>query len=760
MKKQQSRHSVRNNTFLSLLISGIGYLYPVLVFIYIARIFHPEGLGRISFVSSVTAYFVMFTGLGMPIYGLRIIAVHQDDRQKLSQLTAEMILIRFFSGVAVWVVFLLTRQLFSWQDEQCLLMIYGLGVLAAIPECTWLFKGMEDYSTLAWTSAVGRLGALAVMFIFVRQASDISKYAWIAVPTPMTISVAELIWADRKWGLHVFSQCSKLIRSKGVFSAVRKHIRPLTLFMMMSCAVTIYTHTDTVMLGLMRGERTVGLYSCAAKAKSILPVLTGALWAAALPKSAELWKNRLKTEFREFADRSFHIIYVVMLPLTVYFFLFAEPWMLLIGGEDYLDAVWTMRLLLLAVIPIGFSNIIGGQMLIPAGHEKKLFQAEAVGAAVNIILNLILIPVLSSAGAAIATTVSEILVTLVALSTMQKLVKFHIFQPKSLLNSIIGCVVAGLITIGITTLFRMSPLLEGFVSFAVYILLFSLLMLLFRDPLYSDQFKDARKLYRRVVPDQIRIQIGKPIRQIRSLYFRTDAKVFQDQMKYYCPCCETRLRTFAEGDYVDYPEKYDHRRYVKTRQDVICPVCGALPRHRILAIWCDKHRSDLQSSDILYFAPEISMMRWMKCNSISCTTADLYAPANLRLDIQATGLSDECFDVVFCNHVLEHVDDFRMALKELYRILRPGGRLICSFPMDPGIDLVDEETEKSLVEERVQRFGQYDHKRVFGMNADQMLSAAGFTVEKISGENCPENILPVIGPGDYDINLLFDCRKS
>lgn len=696
----------------------------------------------------------------MPIYGLRAIAAHQQDQQGNSLLTAEMILIRFLSGVAVWVIFLLMRCWLSWQDEQGLLMIYGLGILAAIPECTWLYKGMEDYRMLLWTSAAGRLVALIIIFSIIRQASDIGKYAWIAVFTPMMISVTELICADRKWHLHILRQCCELVRSRRVLSTVRKHIRPLVLFMLMTCAVTIYTHTDTVMLGLMRDERTVGLYSCAAKIKSLLPVLTGALWAAALPKSAELWENHRKAEFKQFADRSFHMIYMVMLPLTVYFFLYAEPWTLLIGGEDYLDAVWTMRLLLIAVIPIGFSNIIGGQILIPAGHEKRLFQAEVVGAVANIILNVILISILSSAGAAIATTVSEILVTLIALNTMRKLVKFHIFQPKNLLKSIIGCAVAGIITLGITTVFRMSPLLKGPFSFVTYIFLFSLLMLLFRDPLYSDQFKDIRKLYRKVVPYRIRILIGKPIRQFKVLYFRTYAKMFQNRMKWYCPCCETRLRSFAIGDYTNYPEKYDRRRYLQIRQDVICPVCGALPRHRILAIWCDKHRSDLQSADILYFAPENSMMRWMKRNSISCTTADLYAPADLKLDIQATGLSDECFDVIFCNHVLEHVNGFRMALKELYRILRPGGHLICSFPIDAGIDLVDEETEEIPAEEMVQRFGQYDHKRVFGMNADLLLLECGFMVKMISGEKCPENILPVVGPGDYDINLLFDCKKS
>ena len=80
--------------------------------------------------------------------------------------------------------------------------------------------------------------------------------------------------------------------------------------------------------------------------------------------------------------------------------------------------------------------------------------------------------------------------------------------------------------------------------------------------------------------------------------------------------------------------------------------------------------------------------------------------------------------------------------------------------MDYRVDLVEEGANDLSVEERIRQFGQYDHKRIFGMHADQLLSKAGFTVGKISGENCPESILPVIGPGDYDMNLLFDCKKK
>lgn len=151
----------------------------------------------------------------------------------------------------------------------------------------------------------------------------------------------------------------------------------------------------------------------------------------------------------------------------------------------------------------------------------------------------------------------------------------------------------------------------------------------------------------------------------------------------------------------------------------------------------------------------------MKRNHISCVTADLYSPGvDLIIDIQHTGLPDQSYDIIVCNHVLEHVDDFRQALKEMYRILRPGGSFICSFPMDPNVELLDEDLSVRTEAERIRRFGQNDHQRVFGMKADQFLAEAAFTVERIDGNDYPEEILPVVGPADYDNNLLFRCIKA
>ena len=270
--------------------------------------------------------------------------------------------------------------------------------------------------------------------------------------------------------------------------------------------------------------------------------------------------------------------------------------------------------------------------------------------------------------------------------------------------------------------------------------------------IYSLNRALSNKVLRRVCNGAARID--------RKIKYRADMVFHPKETRWFCPCCNLKFREFKSGHFLQCPERYNPERYINTYQNVLCPNCGSLPRHRILASWCEKHKELLRTSKILYFAPEPSMMMWMSRYGVKCTTADMFHKADLALDIQKTGLADESYSLIIANHVLEHVDDCRKALKEIHRILKPGGIFICSFPMDPNVEIMDEDPSVQTDEERYFRYGQIDHKRVFGVKADQLIVEAGFSVETIKGEHFSEDILPVIGPADYDMNCLFCCKKT
>ena len=228
----------------------------------------------------------------------------------------------------------------------------------------------------------------------------------------------------------------------------------------------------------------------------------------------------------------------------------------------------------------------------------------------------------------------------------------------------------------------------------------------------------------------------------------------------YCPCCGKHFGQFRDERFYEDTSRFNPSAFAGAKQDVICDFCRSAPRHRIIAEWADLHINKLRSSRILYFAPELSMMLWFRRNGIHPSTADLYdRRAALRLDITAIDLPDNSQDIVVCNHVLEHVSDYELALSELHRILRSRGILIISFPVEPSSDSVIE-MKDSTPEERIRYCGQHDHLRLFGNNSAGILENAGFEVSTIDLTDMPDDIMPVTGPACYDTNKIFCCIRK
>lgn len=228
----------------------------------------------------------------------------------------------------------------------------------------------------------------------------------------------------------------------------------------------------------------------------------------------------------------------------------------------------------------------------------------------------------------------------------------------------------------------------------------------------------------------------------------------------YCPCCDKHFPRFRDERFYADEKRFNPEMFSSSRQDVICDFCRSAPRHRIIAKWAEQNIELLKKSEILYFAPELSMSLWFRRHGIHVRTADLFDKrAELKLDITALDLPDASVDVVFCNHILEHVSDYRVALSELHRVIRKDGVLIISFPIDYASEGVREEDTGS-VRERISLFGQYDHLRVFGNDSRKILENAGFKTDAIDISQMPDEIVPVSGPADYDTNEIFCCIRK
>ena len=174
--------------------------------------------------------------------------------------------------------------------------------------------------------------------------------------------------------------------------------------------------------------------------------------------------------------------------------------------------------------------------------------------------------------------------------------------------------------------------------------------------------------------------------------------------------------------------------YGTQRPNVLSPSTLSLERHRLLWLYL-KNETDFFTSQkkVLHMAPEQCFLPlFKKMKNLDYTTADLYVPkVDVKADILDLPFEDNTFDLIFCNHVLEHIEDDAKAMSELYRVMKPGGMGIFQIPQEIEREKTFEDFNITSPEERAKHFGQYDHVRVYGRDYFDRLRKAGFTVKEI-----------------------------
>lgn len=232
-------------------------------------------------------------------------------------------------------------------------------------------------------------------------------------------------------------------------------------------------------------------------------------------------------------------------------------------------------------------------------------------------------------------------------------------------------------------------------------------------------------------------QLDAAFQKVRGAYYRGDG--------FYCPVCDTHSREFLSYG---------------GRPRAACPQCGALERHRGLWLYLTRHTDLLDGTHkrVLHVAPEQAFVRHLRrAIGAGYITADLSNPkAMLPLDICENPFKNDFFDVVLCNHVLEHVPDDRLAMREFLRVLKPGGWACFLVPIKKGQKTLEDPTVTDP-EERARLFGQWDHLRFYGEDFADRLSEQGFVVEVVRlGELFSEHESQQMQLRGH---LVFICRK-
>ncbi len=225
--------------------------------------------------------------------------------------------------------------------------------------------------------------------------------------------------------------------------------------------------------------------------------------------------------------------------------------------------------------------------------------------------------------------------------------------------------------------------------------------------------KKLYKFFLNKLPRPLLIRLSYPFKKVAPLLYKGN--------NVECPVCERSFRKF-----LSYGSDVAHR------ENVLCPYDLTLERHRMMWLYLKEHSNFFTAENlkVLHIAPEQCFHKRFKTQkNLDYLTADLVSPiADMHFDLHSIPLEDNQFEVIFCNHVMEHVDDAIQCMSELYRVMKPGGWGILQVPQDLSRDVTYEDASITSPEEREKHFWQKDHVRLFGKDYPDWLRKGGFTV--------------------------------
>lgn len=476
MKKK----SLTKNSILNTVKSLMAIIFPLITFPYVSGVLGVENIGRYNFSNSVISYYLMLAALGISAYAVREGAALRDNKQALSEFASQIFTIHLLSTFVAYALFGISLAAVpKFRDYYDLLLVFSIEILFTTLAVDWLFIIFEEYTYITLRKIGFQLASLILMFVFIRDSDDVIIYCAITVFASAGSDLLNLFFMRKYARVRITKHVN-----------LKKHLKPILIIFASTLAIKIYTSLDTVMLGFMLGDKGdyyVGLYAVAIKVYNVIRPLLTAATMVSIPRLAA-YIGKSETEKANLTlSKIFNALFLVVLPAATGIFMISDKIILIIADASFAGAGATLKILCFAVVFSVFSTYFNQCVMIPNKLEKQFLIATVVSAAVDIILNAILIPILKIEGAAIATVSAEF--TSMAMCCFFGRKKFRLTKIiKNSISVIVGCGAIVAICFAFSPLeitafraARMNTIVETLIVCATCIVAYGCVLLLFRN---------------------------------------------------------------------------------------------------------------------------------------------------------------------------------------------------------------------------------------------------------------------------------------
>lgn len=383
---------------------------PIITIPIVSMALGPAGIGIFNYTNSIAQYFVLVASLGVAMYGNREIALAYNRQEDISKLFWEIVV---FKAILTLAVFFIYIAVVSFLPNSNYFYFQSLTILAVLFDISWFFMGIEDFKLTSVSSLFVQIITFVLILLFIKDSNDVGIY--ILIQTAGIFVSQVLVWFFIK--PYITFQKINLKKS---FS----HIKGSFEFFIPQVAITLYTNLNKTLLGLFIGASAVGFYTNSLTLNTVFITIITTLDIVLLPHMSGLFAKKNVERIVELMDKTIDLQLFFSLPimfgmLTVYDKL--VPWFF---GEKFLfiNNVIPFFTPLIVIIPLGMA--VSRQYLIPIGKVREYNKSVIIGAGINIISNLILLPTVGFFGVVISNLLAEFFVTAVRVRSFLKSTNF------------------------------------------------------------------------------------------------------------------------------------------------------------------------------------------------------------------------------------------------------------------------------------------------------------------------------------------------
>jgi len=393
---------LKKNILYNILYQVSVIIIPLITAPYISRVIGAEGVGIYSYSTSVASYFALFILWGVGNYGVRTIAKSRDNHELCQK--------KFWSiysfQIICTIIVLLIYSIFIYFTEskyQLALVIQILYLLSVGLDVNWYFAGTEQFRITVTRGMIVKFLQVALIFVLIHAETDVYKY--IAIMTGGTLVGQICLFPI------IFKQIPPV---KVTIKEIKSHIKPNIILFIPILATSVFTIMDKIMLEWINHDiAAVGIYEYSEKiVKLPLGVIT-AIGTVMLPKISNLLANDNEKESQRYFQISMHYIGILVTAMAFGIASIAPTFAIVFYGKGFEECGVIITMLSIILVTSSWANIIRTQYLIPNSKEKTYIIAVVCGAALNLLLNGIFIPIMGAKGAAIGTIGAELILCII-----------------------------------------------------------------------------------------------------------------------------------------------------------------------------------------------------------------------------------------------------------------------------------------------------------------------------------------------------------